>query len=197
MRTITIKKTVYNYSDLLLAENKELKNKVIQKEYAININHDWENLETYETAANLLGFYNFKIYYSGFHSQGDGACFESKYQYEKQSIKKVKKEFPKWIELHEIAKRLKDLQKVNFYQVLGGSKHSGFYYHENCMQIDLERNDYKEITNESYFISVFKDFAKLIYKSLNSDYDYLTSEEAILETIEANGYEFDQYGNII
>lgn len=29
MRTVTIEQTVYNYSDLLLPENKELKEKVI------------------------------------------------------------------------------------------------------------------------------------------------------------------------
>ena len=38
---------------------------------------------------------------------------------------------------------------------------------------------------------------RLIYKSLNNDYDYLTSEEAIMETIEANGYEFNENGKII
>lgn len=33
-------------------------------------------------------------------------------------------------------------------------------------------------------------------KSLNEEYDYLTSKKAIIETIESNGYEFTKEGNL-
>lgn len=32
---------------------------------------------------------------------------------------------------------------------------------------------------------------------LSNEYDYLTSEKAIIETIEANEYEFDEHGNLV
>lgn len=195
MKTIT--KELYEYADLILPQNREILEKVLQNEYDINTSHDdWWYSETYYTAAKLMGFYDFDIYFSGFHSQGDGACFKSRYQYEKQSVEKLKSEFPQWEKLHEIAERLKELQRVNFYQVLGSTKHWGFYFHEYCMDINLERNDNKPIINEDEFIEAFRDFARLIYKSINKDYDYLTSEEAILETIQANEYTFNESGKI-
>lgn len=192
----TVEKYLYEYEDLLKPENSGLLEKVIENYFYINVEHDWASLENYSLVAELMGFYNFNVLWSGFHSQGDGACFECRYQYEKQSVKKIKKEFPSWLELHELAKELQDLQQVNLYQVLGGSKHSGHYYHEYCMDISLERNDYKEIINEKGFFECFRKFARLIYESLNEDYNNLTSKESILETIEANNYTFNEYGKI-
>ena len=199
MRTLTIEKQVYNYADLLLPENIELKQKVIKKEYYINVDHDdWYSEECYQTAAKLLGFLDFELYFSGFHSQGDGACFKTKrYQYEQRSVQKIKEEFPEWVDLHNIAERLQKVQKLNFYQLLISTKHRGHYYHEYCMDVYIERNDYKNIVNEEEIVDIFRSFARLIYKSLNEEYDYLTSEEAILQTIQANDYEFDEEGNII
>jgi hypothetical protein len=35
-----------------------------------------------------------------------------------------------------------------------------------------------------------------IYKDLNAEYDYLESDEAVMETLEANEYEFTEDGRI-
>ena len=43
------------------------------------------------------------IYYSGFSSQGDGACFEGSYAYAKGSTKKIREHAPQEAELHRIA----------------------------------------------------------------------------------------------
>ncbi len=47
-----------------------------------------------------------RIYFSGFWSQGDGACFESDYCYEKNSINRIREHAPKDDELHKIAESL-------------------------------------------------------------------------------------------
>jgi hypothetical protein len=39
-------------------------------------------------------------------------------------------------------------------------------------------------------------FCREIYRALETEYDYLTSEEAIIETIEANEYEFTEDGEL-
>ena len=41
------------------------------------------------------------------------------------------------------------------------------------------------------------DLCSWLYKTLEAEYDYMTSEAAIIETIEANEYEFDENGKRI
>jgi hypothetical protein len=36
-----------------------------------------------------------------------------------------------------------------------------------------------------------------IYKSLETEWDYLSSDEQIIETIQANEWEFDENGNMV
>ena len=41
--------------------------------------------EAFHQALTLLGFYDVESYFTGFYSQGDGACFTGRYAYE-QSV---------------------------------------------------------------------------------------------------------------
>lgn len=59
---------------------------------------------------------------------------------------------------------------------------TGRYSHSNTMRCD---------ESDSLLLTA-KRTADKLYKSLASEYDYLTSNEAIIESIEANDYEFDQ-----
>jgi len=62
-----------------------------------------------------------------------------------------------------------------------------------------DRRDYwqsvSDDTRES-LSNALRDFMRWIYRSLETEYDYLTSEEQIAESIIINGYEFDEYGEI-
>ena len=53
------------------------------------------------------------IYYSGFWSQGDGACFEGSYSYAKGAAKKIRQYASSDTELHRIADELYELQRKN------------------------------------------------------------------------------------
>jgi hypothetical protein len=44
--------------------------------------------------------------------------------------------------------------------------------------------------------TVLDDTLHRILRSISDQYDYLTSAEAIIDTIRANGYEFDEHGNL-
>lgn len=59
---------------------------------------------------------------------------------------------------------------------------TGRYSHSNTMRCD----------ESDVLLMVAKRIADKLYKSLNEDYYYLTSKAAIIETIEANEFEFDQ-----
>ena len=59
---------------------------------------------------------------------------------------------------------------------------SSQYYHSNTMRCD----------ESDTLLMVARRIAERLYKSLYSDYEYLTSKESIIETIEANDYEFDK-----
>ena len=81
------------------------------------------------------------IYYSGFWSQGDGACFEGSYEYAKGAAKAIRAHAPVDKELHRIADELQELQRANFYRLTATMRHRGRYYHSGCMDVDVAGND--------------------------------------------------------
>lgn len=142
------------------------------------------------------------IYWSGFWSQGDGACFEGTYKYAKKSTKKIRKEAPKDETLHKIADRLAAVQKQYFYQLTATVKHSGRYYHEHCTEIDVELDDGVGVYNSRNFEEDYKEvrdclraFMRWIYKSLEKEYEYQNSDEIVAENLIANEYTFNEEGN--
>jgi hypothetical protein len=57
------------------------------------------------------------IYFLGFSSQGDGACFEAVYSYERGAPSKIRQHAPPDAELHRIADALQAIQQRNIYQL--------------------------------------------------------------------------------
>ncbi len=144
------------------------------------------------------------IYYSGFWSQGDGACFEGSYEYAKGSVKAMTAETNDK-ELIRIARELQALQKPFFYGLTATMKHRGHYSHSGCMEVDTELKwddgdnwqRWQEVARPwEELTQLMRDFANWIYKSLEAEYDYQTSREQVIESIEANEYEFDEDGNL-
>ena len=142
--------------------------------------------------------YEPSIYYSGFSSQGDGACFEGSYQYKKGSVKAVKEHAPLDTELHEIVKALFDIQKNNFFQLYAQCNHSGHYYHSGCMQVDVDRNDDWYLTKnaDEDVRDNLRLFADWIYSQLEADYEHTMSDENVDESMRCNEYEFTEDGKI-
>jgi len=139
------------------------------------------------------------IYYSGFWSQGDGACFNADYSYKKGALKAVRGYAPKDAELHRIANGLQDVQKKHFYKLRAKCRHSGRYYHSGCMSVDVTHKDdeCRDIGDaESDITQLLRDFADWVYAQLESAYEWENSDDTISENIIANEYEFDDEGNI-
>lgn len=193
------------------------------KQTAINNNRSWSvqdfewwysSYESFAEAAELFGLdirqtrkslvggghrYDPTIFFSGFFSQGDGACFEGHYTYKKGALKATKQAFPTDSELLRIVRDLQTLQQRNFYQLTAATKHRGHYNHSGCMDITVDRADGKAFSggDEESLKQLFRDFADWIYSHLEKEYDYLTSDESVAESLHANEVEFTEDGQTI
>jgi hypothetical protein len=190
---------VYKFDEL----SESAKQKAIDDYRQDGFDYDWWDA-VYEDArqiGEIIGIKIDNIYFSGFSSQGDGACFEGKYTYTKGSVKKIKDHAPQDEELHRIARELQKLQKKNFYSLSAKVKQSGHYSHEYCTEIEVcdNLNSYGDVTveTEKALSELLRDFMRWIYKSLETDWDYLSSDEQIVETIQANEWEFDENGDMV
>ena len=138
------------------------------------------------------------IWFRGFSSQGDGACFESWYSYRKHAPRRIREYAPQDTELHRIADALQAIQCRNFYQLRADASHRGHYYHEYCMAISVERDSPTAqdmtVDAEETIIEALRDLARWLYRQLEREYDYLSSDDVVDEAIIANGYTFTEAG---
>lgn len=138
------------------------------------------------------------IYFRGFWSQGDGACFEGVYAYRTGTLSEVRAHAPQDAELHRIASGLCDIQRRNFYQLRASIGHRGRYCHEYSMAIDVDRDsptlqaatdDAEEAVKQG-----LRDLSRWLYRQLERDYEYINSDGAIEDAIAINGYRFREDG---
>ena len=197
MKIIKTETKTYKFEEL----TEESQQKAIDNNRDMNTDYEWWDYEydDFKTVGALMGVDIAEIYSSGFSSQGDGACFEGSYAYKKGSVKAVKEYAPKDEELHRIVAELASLQKTNFYCLEASIKHSGHYYHEMCTSITVINSNNRYSCNLDYVDDIreaLRDFMNWLYKRLSSEYDYLTSDEAIKEALIINAYDFTSDGTI-
>lgn len=210
MRTQTI--TIYKFDEL----SDEAKQTAIDNNRFCVHDFDWweSSYEAFAEASDLFGLdirqtrkslmdgtfrYDPTIFFSGFSSQGDGACFEGEYSYKKGALKATKQALPMDYELLRIVRDLQSLQQRNFYQLTAATKHRGSYNHSGCMDITVDRADGKAFSDddEDSLKQLLRDFADWIYSNLEKEYDYLTSDEAVAESLRTNEVEFTEDGQTI
>jgi hypothetical protein len=196
----TIETIAYSFDEL----SAEAQERAIESKRQINVDFDcWHEytIDDAKECARILGIEVDKIYYSGFWSQGDGACFVGRYAYAKQSTKKIREYAPADTELHRIADELAAIQKRYFYRIGATATHNFRYYHSRSTDIRVELNiedtDYENSDDEEAVRELLIDFNDWIYKLLRAEYEYQTSDEAVKEAIQANCYEFDEEGDAI
>lgn len=192
MQTITIQG--YTFDEL----SKEAKEKALEIMQDINIDYEWYEMtidEDFKVIGKILGIEIDNVYFN-LCCQGAGACFIGRYSYNKGSVKKLIEYAPLDTELHRIAKELQAIQKKNMYRVYANVKHRGNYYHSNCTDVFVERNDSKElkVDSEDAIIQVLRDFMNWMYKRLTEEYMYIVSDEAVIDTIKSNEFLFTEKG---
>ena len=138
------------------------------------------------------------LYWTGFWSQGDGASFEGSYAHAKGAARAIRAHAPKDDELHRIADALQAVQNRNFHQLHATISQRGRYYHEYTMSIDVERDSptWQPPTDdaEDTVTEAMRDLARWLYRQLSAEYEHLTSDEAIDETLAANSWSFTASG---
>lgn len=189
MRTETKEFKIYKFKEL----SEKVQEKVIEQNRDCNVNYDWWDCTYdwfYETAVEE-GFDVSKIYFSGFWSQGDGAMFEGELNnniYDQLNPNYRNEEYKKdW-------NRVLYLLKTGQIDIFGRFKHYGHYYHEKSYTDSLEyafNNDWqgKNYSNIESILDDMIDSIRLqyeelacnLYRQLNQEYDYLTSDECIRE----------------
>jgi hypothetical protein len=237
MRTMEVK--VLKYNEL----SDEVKEKVLDKLRDINTEHEWYeySLDEWKTKLEEKGFFDAEIYFSGFSSQGDGACFDAKCDV--GSL--VKEVYPKPCYEQEVLQLLAD-NGPYFSAKIEKNSYGNHYSHSNTRYVSVDKEYYEDnihkimkadLTEVPPMISIYegvdytmesglvalrlkyqapvldlddllnkfekdldelrKDLSDEIYKELEKGYDYQTSDEAIIETIEANDYEFEESGDMV
>ena len=193
MRTELKCRTLYKYSELDEAAQERARDWWRQG----GLDYEWYDF-IYEDAkeiAALMGVEIDRIFFRGFSSQGDGACFEGSYYYKKGALKAVQSYAPNDNTLHGIAANLQEAQRKAFYGLYAHVKHSGHHYHEYCTSFDV-RHDERDVSDdeEDVIKEALRDFMRWIYIRLEKEYDWLLSDESVVEAIEANEYEFEFNG---
>ncbi len=185
-----ILKTVY--------ELDEVKEKAIKKNEYINVDYDWYKfiLDEWEEKLKSFGFARPEIYFNGFGSQGDGACFDCDSYYIDLDILSQKIDLTE-----EQQKRLYDL-KPEIEIKIEKNQCANHYSHYNTRYINiyhfLNDDEDVELINEAEekIENLRAELCKEIYNDLEEQYYYLISDEAIYETLQANEYYFNEDGSI-
>lgn len=169
-----------------------------------DVDHGWWDgvYEMFKEEMKEKGIWVNEMYFSGFWSQGDGACFEGCIDDLKEFIEKsgLTEEFA-W---------LLQLLETDYVRCISIScKSSGRYCHEHTMEFDdtFELTHYLDPEDGLIYLSaqqeteeaekrwpnfvstakeIFRDHARQLYEYLEEEYDYLTSDEHVLESLHAN-----------
>lgn len=132
------------------------------------------------------------IFFSGFYHQGSYAGFHGTYSYKKGSAKAIRA-YCNDEELIRIADALQDVQRRNFYSLVARVSLSN--YGNLRVEVEDKEDPYREIAEESDLRELVGDLAHWLYKTLQNEYEWLTSDEEVAESIRNNEYEFDEDGD--
>ena len=174
MRTIEI--PIYNYSDLLLPENKNVLDNIVEN-WDENYFYIWD-----ESHNSVKSFHN----YFGFSSEGNRSWLDFNLNCDDE-VEELKGE--------SLKKYLEENFSVS--TIFSSCPFTGVYYDEILLtpfrDFLLNQNKYENFENTN-LKDLFNDAFYNLTKCIEDEIDYRNSEESILETIESNDYEFYENG---
>lgn len=143
------------------------------------------------------------FYWSGFSSQGDGACFEGEYAAPASpAAPAIIEEFPHEYALHAIAVMLDGLQERYSRRLVADLVHSGRYTNAHSVTIDVFETDEAaddglgnvSLETEKAVAEQLRRFMGWIYGQLEAAYDGEREDSTVADNIRANEYEFEADG---
>jgi len=174
----------------------------LEKYRYINTDYHWYDYveESFKARMKAEGIVVERILFSGFCSQGDGACFEGRLGNPKLYLERnANGAYPMIRMLLELGGEL-----------FISCRHRGHYYHEYCTtfsidhdrfyvliecptefheeiveawdrQLDTELDEFEKNTAEHW-----RGYMRELYQELRKEYEHLTSDDAVWDTIVAN-----------
>ena len=173
-----------------------------------------------------IGIDDITISYTGFNSQGDGASFTSDDVDTRKLFDAVGIKSNKALNMEVDDERSKGEDK-EFYDLLDTMEEVGqldrnrikpeeikvwikrtdrHHYHYNTVEAEVEIWDEPDGWEEPDTFTVdiadqvtqyVRELCKDLYRSLEKEYDYLTSDEGVKETLIDSDYKFDEEGNLV
>jgi len=152
------------------------------------------------------------VQFSGFYSQGDGSSFVGNVDL---------LHFMNWdAQQGEASRHLATTHKevylsqipfngeasVNYEWMVNITRNSHHYSHENTVSTNIEYNFFGDgdddlpedavISLENDLNDIMREYMRSYYKQLEAQYDYLTGEEAFIESCADNAWLFDESGEL-
>lgn len=186
-----------------IREYSKRQEELLEKYRYINVEwDDWSEcvIEDFKTRLQDEGIRVDKVYYSGFWSQGDGACFEGALvDPERYLDRHYADQYPMIRKLLEHGGR-----------VYVSCDHRGRYYHEHSVSFSIDNDELGDVleqptafhetivdqwqieldkelsTFESDVASHWRGYMQDLYGELEEVYDHLTSDDAVWDTLVAN-----------
>jgi hypothetical protein len=196
MRTVT--KAIFKF-DELSDRAKEAARDWFRRDYPYN---DWWD-HIYDDAVavgEILGVtfehkkaHQPSIWFDGLDGNG-GSSFDGTYSHAKGSAQNIRVYAPQDKELHRIADALVEVQRKSFYKLSARCSSS---VRSNWLNVEVFHQDYLSVPPERIEAveEALRDFNGWIFKQLQTEYEYLMSDEQVDESILANDYEFDEDGS--
>jgi hypothetical protein len=175
MRTITTHTDVYKFNEL----SDDAKQTALESLYDINVDHEWWDWE-FEGAKNVL------LEITGFDLDRNRHCTGNFMEYAEDTANKIIAEHGEMCETYQTAQRFIDETRALLVKMPEKLDDEG--YDEN----EYEREQAQEDLDGEFLRAILEDYSIILQKQC----EYLQSEEAIIETIEANDYDFTVDGKL-
>ena len=176
MREDTVTTKVYSFAEL----SDEAKENAIQNLYDINVNYEWWDCEFEDAKTVFLKITEFDL---DRNRHCKGQFIESA----EETAEAILREHGESCETYQTAKNYLDERTALVAKYSDGIK-TDEVAEDNEYDFD---NDCDELDNE-FLRSILEDYSIMLQKQ----YEYLCSEKVIIETIEANEYEFTEDGKL-
>jgi hypothetical protein len=182
--------------------------RLLEEHRYINVeHHEWWDCvyEDFTDRMKAVGIHVYKMYFSGFYSQGDGACFEGQLDDTLTYLDHHHKD------AYPMIRKLLEADG----EVYINCKHRGHYYHENCTSFWVDANtltsmidqptefhehvveswqrllDAELVDFEAAVTQQWRVYMQELYRDLEKTYDCLTSDGEVWDTIVANELDED------
>ena len=156
---------------------------------------DWHifTIDDAKECLALLGFTVADILYTGFWSQGDGACFTGSWSAsDVKPVRAMRAHAPKDDTLLRLSRDLNRLARRDK-EACATLTHRDRYCHE--MTIGFDGKAKHDDTRDS-IVELARDAMRWVYRQLEQEYEYQTANEQVDDAIRANEYEFTAQGRI-